>query len=158
VILYFLRHGRAEHTAGKEDGDRRLTEEGQAQLRGAAPLWKRLNLRPHLILTSPLVRAVETAELLVVGLGSKHAPVIDHRLSPGAGWPEMAQAMADRPPAQRVLFVGHNPDMTSVVELLTGAESIRLRPGGLACVEFPGTPEPGQGELAWLLDPDLYAS
>jgi hypothetical protein len=33
---------------------------------------------------------------------------------------------------------------------------VRLRPGGVACVEFPGTPEPGAGELAWLLDPDLY--
>jgi hypothetical protein len=40
---------------------------------------------------------------------------------------------------------------------LTAARSVRLRKGGLACVEFPGIPEPGAGELAWLLDPDLYA-
>lgn len=156
MILYFLRHGRAEHTAGIEDGDRRLTDEGEAQLRAAAPLWKRLNLRPQLVLTSPLIRAVQTAELLVAGLGLKRPPLIDPRLSPGAGWPEMAQAMAGHEAAHRVMFVGHQPDLGSVVELLSGAGSIRLRPGGLVCLEFPGTPEPGQGEVVWLLDPDLY--
>ena len=54
------------------------------------------------------------------------------------------------------MFVGHEPDLSGVVALLTGAVSVRMRKGGLACVEFPGTPEVGQGELAWLLDPDLY--
>jgi phosphohistidine phosphatase len=157
VILYFLRHGRAEHTPGVEDAERRLTDVGEAELRAAAPLWGRLNMRPQVILSSPLVRALQTAELLVAGLGSKHAPLIDDRLRPGAGWEELAQAMADHPAARRVLFVGHQPDLGSAVELLSGAESVRLRPGSLACLEFPGTPEPGQGELAWLLDPDLYA-
>jgi len=158
MILYFLRHGRAEHTAGLEDAERRLTDTGESQLRAAAPLWRRLNLRPQLILTSPLVRAVQTANLLVDGLGSKHAPVVDERLSPGAEWAAMAQAMAAHGSAQRVMFVGHQPDLGSAVELLSGASSIRLRPGSLACLEFPGTPEPGQGEIAWLLDPDLYES
>jgi phosphohistidine phosphatase len=158
VILYFLRHGRAEHTANREDAERRLTDAGEAQLRAAAPLWRRLNLRPQLVLTSPLIRAVQTAELFVAGLGGKHAPVVDHRLSPGAEWAAMAQAMADHGSTRRVMFVGHQPDLGSAVELLTGASSVRLRPGGLACLEFPGTPEPGQGELAWLLDPDLYES
>ena len=156
MILYFLRHGRAEHTAGIIDAERKLTERGMAELRGAAELWRRVNLRPQVVLTSPLVRAVETAELVSAALGGRRTPVIDHRLAPGAGWPELAQAMADHPSAHRVLFVGHQPDFGEVVELLTGASSVRLRPGGLACVEFPGTPEPGTGELAWLLDPDLY--
>ena len=63
---------------------------------------------------------------------------------------------ADHPEARRVAFVGHQPDLGAAAELLTGAQSIRLRPAGVACVEFSGTPEPGSGELAWLLDPDLY--
>jgi phosphohistidine phosphatase SixA len=58
--------------------------------------------------------------------------------------------------ARRVLFVGHEPDLSSTVAHLTGAASVRMRKGGLACVEFYGIPEPGGGELAWLLDPDLY--
>jgi ADP-ribose pyrophosphatase YjhB (NUDIX family) len=64
--------------------------------------------------------------------------------------------MATYPDARRVMFVGHEPDLSSAVCLLTGAASVRLRPGGVACVEFPGIPEPGAGELAWLLDPDAY--
>ena len=67
----------------------------------------------------------------------------------------MAQAMADHHQAARVMFVGHNPDFESAIEQLSGGSSA-ARPGGVACLEFPGVPEPGQGEIAWLLDPDLY--
>ena len=159
MILYFLRHGDAgAHRSGDMTDDaRELTDEGRAALRAAAPLWRRLNLRPDLVLTSPLVRAQQTAELLVEALGLSRPPVVDDRLRPGANWGDLARAMTVRRDARRVLFVGHDPDLSSVIALLTGARSVRLRKGGLAGVEFPGIPEPGAGELAWLLDPDLYA-
>ena len=86
----------------------------------------------------------------------KREPIEDDRLRPGADWADMAQAMADHRDARRVMFVSHEPDLSEAVGLLTGARAVRLRKGGLACVEFPGIPEPGSGELAWLLDPDLY--
>jgi phosphohistidine phosphatase len=125
VILYFLRHAHAE-PAGREGSDaaRRLSTRGEAAMRAAAPVWRRLNLRPDVVLSSPLPRALRTAELFVEG----------------------------------VMFVGHEPDLSETVSLLTGASSVRMRKGGLACVEFPGYPDAGQGELAWLLDPDLYES
>jgi phosphohistidine phosphatase len=156
VILYFLRHGRAVDAHDSDDAARPLSPEGVELLRGAGNVWRRLNLRPQVVLSSPLARAAQTASLLceTVGLGGE--PLLDPRLRPGADWPALAQAMAEHPDARRVLFVGHQPDLGRVVELLTGASSVRLRPGSLACVEFPGVPEPGSGELAWLLDPDLY--
>jgi phosphohistidine phosphatase len=156
MILYFLRHGRAEQHSGGPDAERRLTKKGTNELKGAAPLWRRLNLRPEVILTSPLVRAVETAEIASDALEVKARPKTDDRLQPGATWASMAQAMADHHQAARVMFVGHNPDFESAIEVLSGAGAVRLRPGGVACLEFPGVPEPGQGEIAWLLDPDLY--
>jgi len=156
MILYFLRHGRAEQHAEGPDSERKLTKKGTHELKGAAPLWKRLNLRPEVILTSPLVRAVETAGIARDALGLKKEPEPDDRLRPGATWEGLAQAMVDHREAARVMFVGHNPDFESAIELLSGAEAVRLRPGGVACLEFPGVPEPGQGEIAWLLDPDLY--
>ncbi len=64
--------------------------------------------------------------------------------------------MSAHPDARRVLFVGHEPDLSGAIVELTGAASVRMRKGGLACLEFYGTPEPGGGEIAWLLDPDLY--
>ena len=94
--------------------------------------------------------------MFVDGVGLSNDPIADDRLRPGAGWGDLARAMAAHHDARRVMFVGHEPDLSSAVCLLTGAASIRLRKGGVACVEFPGIPEPGAGELAWLLDPDLY--
>jgi phosphohistidine phosphatase len=157
VILYFVRHGKAgHHSAAADDDERRLTEDGIAVLKGAGPLLRRLNLRPDLVLSSPLPRALQTAELMVEGLGIAGEPVIDDRLRPGAAWGDLARAMTAYPDARRVMFVGHEPDLSGAMRLLTGAASVRMRKGGIGCVEFPGVPEPGGGELAWLIDPDLY--
>ena len=154
MILYFLRHGKAGSPRADDDDARTLTGKGRAALRDAAPLWRRLNLRPDIVLSSPLPRALQTAELFCEAVGG--SPIVDDRLRPGAGWGDLARAMADHADARRVMFVGHEPDLSSAVALLTGASSVRMRKGGLACVEFYGVPEPGSGELAWLLDPDLY--
>ena len=154
-----MRHGDAgPYTGAADDAGRELTAAGVAALQAAAPLWRSLGLRPDVVLASPLTRARQTADLFAAGVGLAEAPIQDERLAPGAEWDDLAHAIAAHPEAGRVLFVGHEPDLSGAVRLLTGASSIRLRPGGIACVEFPGDPEPGTGELAWLLDPDLYGS
>ena len=153
MILYFLRHAEAETGRGSDDA-RRLTPAGEDAMRAGTRLFHRLNLRPDVVITSPLVRAHRTAELVCEGLGGR--PIPDDRLRPGAGWGEFARAMADHADARRILFVGHEPDLSTAVAFLSGASSIRMRPGGIACVEFYGTPEPDSGEIAWLIDPDLY--
>ena len=154
MILYFLRHGKAGSPRATDDEARELTDTGVAALRAAAPIWRRLHLRPDVVLSSPLPRALQTAELLCEALGG--SPIVDDRLRPGATWGDMARAMAAHPDARRVMFVGHEPDLSAAVSELSGAASIRMRKGGLACLEFYGIPEPGGGEIAWLLDPDLY--
>lgn len=154
MILYFLRHGKAEPTAEGGDDARELTPGGVEALRAAIPLWRRLNLRPDVVLTSPLPRAAATARLVCEAVGG--TPLPDDRLRPGARWGDMGRAMAAHPDARRVLFVGHEPDLSGAIAFLTGAGSVRMRTGGLACVEFYGIPEPGGGEIAWLIDPDLY--
>ena len=136
------------------DAARQLTDDGIAALRAAAPAWRRLNLRPDLVLSSPLTRARQTAELACEAVGG--APVVDDRLAPGATWGDFARAMAAQPDARRVLFVGHEPDLSRAIVELTGAAAVRMRTGGLACLEFYGVPEPGGAEIAWLIDPDLY--
>jgi phosphohistidine phosphatase len=159
VILYFLRHGKAgQGSMAPDDDERTLTPAGVDALRAAAPIWRRINLRPDVVISSPLPRALETAELLVAGLELSDPPVVDDRLRPGAEWADLAQVIASHAEARRVMFVGHEPDLSSAVCLLTGASAVRLRKGAIACLEFPGVPEPGSGELAWLLDPDLYGA
>jgi phosphohistidine phosphatase len=154
VILYFLRHGKAGSPRPTDDDARELTAAGEDALRAAAPLWRRLNLRPDIVLSSPLPRALRTAELFCEAVGG--TPIADDRLRPGASWGDFARAMATHADARRVMFVGHEPDLSSAVVELSGAAAVRMRKGGLACLEFYGTPEPGGGEIAWLLDPDLY--
>lgn len=155
MILYFLRHGDAgAQASGMADDERPLTDAGIAALRAAAPLWRRLNLRPDVVLSSPLPRARQTADLFCEAIGGR--PVSDDGLRPGASWGHMARAMAAHPDARRVLFVGHEPDLSSAIGALSGAGSVRMRKGSLACLEFYGIPEAGAGEIAWLLDPDLY--
>ena len=151
MILYFLRHAEAH-----PGDDGRLTDAGADVMRAAVRVWRSLNLRPEAIISSPLPRAVQTAELVAEALDLA-GPVADSRLAPGAGWEAMAQSLAASGASRSALFVGHEPDLSGAVQMLTGAASVRMRKGGLACVEFYGVPEAGTGELAWLLDPDLYA-
>lgn len=153
MILYFLRH-----TEAKPGDDGRLTDAGVEAVRAAAPLWRRLNLRPEVTITSPLPRAVQTGELVAEALELAATPIADDRLAPGAEWDAMAQSLAAYGASRSALFVGHEPDLSAAVQLLTGAASVRMRKGGLACVEFYGVPEVGTGELAWLIDPDLYVA
>lgn len=154
MILYFLRHGKAGSPRQANDDARSLTDSGTAALQAAAPLWRRLNLRPDIVLSSPLARAMQTAELFCEAVGG--SPTLDDRLRPGASWGDLARAMAAHSDARRVMFVGHEPDLSTAIVELTGAASVRMRKGSLACLEFYGVPEPGGGEIAWLLDPDLY--
>ena len=153
MTLYFFRHA----AAGPADaGDaQELTDEGRATLEAAASLWRRLNLRPGVIVSSPLPRARDSAAILANAIDAD-PPVVDERLAPGSSWADMARVLGDHPAERRVMFVGHEPDLSTAIATLTGAASVRMRKGGLACVEFYGVPEPGGGELAWLLDPDLY--
>ncbi|MGI8657323.1 MAG: SixA phosphatase family protein [Candidatus Limnocylindria bacterium] len=156
MTLYFLRHGDAGAPRSGDDDARELSERGREALEAAAPLWRRLNLRPDVIVSSPLPRALQTAEIAAAAVGG--SVEADDRLRPGADWSDFARAMTGHPDARRVMFVGHEPDLSSAIVHLTGASSVRMRKGAIACLEFYGTPEPGGGEIAWLIDPDLYVA
>jgi phosphohistidine phosphatase len=134
-VIWFLRHGDAEH--GAPDFDRRLTEKGQRQSRAAGATLAALGVKPEICLTSPRVRARETAELACEALGVEVAS--EDRLSDGDFDPlELAAGLDD------VLLVGHEPDFSTAVARLTGAR-VDLKKGGLAGVE--------DGELRVLVRP-----
>ncbi len=158
MILYFLRHGWAGDQLDDPTADeaRELTTAAEDELRAAAEVWRRLEVRPDVVFSSPLPRARRTAELLVEGVGIGADIAVDDRLRPGATWDDLSAAISDQSDAERAMFVGHSPDLMRVVELLTGASRIALHVGGMACLEFDGRPGPGRAKLLWLLDPDLY--
>jgi phosphohistidine phosphatase len=135
-VLWLLRHGDAAE--GSPDAERPLTEKGEEQARAAGRALKKLGVRPSACLTSPKVRAADTARLACEELGIE--PTLEPKL---AGGPFDAEALAAGL-GNDVLLVGHDPDFSMAVHGLTGGQ-VRMKKGGLAAVE--------KGELKVLLRP-----
>ena len=144
--LWFLRHGEAEPHDARPDRERRLTARGEDQSRSAGRALAALELTFQIVVTSPRVRALDTARLACEALDGE--PIVDEALGGDFdvdGALELAAAAGEN---SRVLFVGHNPDFAQVVADLTGA-AIDLKKGGVAGVRRAGR----RGELVALLRP-----
>jgi phosphohistidine phosphatase len=144
--LWFLRHGEAEPHGARPDPERRLTARGEEQSRAAGRALAALELSFQLVVTSPRVRALDTAKLACEALGCE--PIVDERLSSGFDVDDALELAAAVGEDKRVLFVGHNPDFVQIVGDLTGA-TIELKKGGIAAVRRQGH----RGELIVLLRP-----
>ena len=136
-----LRHAEAED--GKPDAQRALTEKGEAQSRAAGAALKALGVPLDACVSSPKVRALDTARLACEHLGVEVRE--DERLAGGPFDPrEVAAGLGDH-----VMLVGHEPDFSLALHRMTGAQ-VRMRKAGLAAVD--------RGELKVLLRPsDLQA-
>ncbi len=148
--LWLLRHAEAEPHGTRSDAERRLTVRGEGQARAAGIALERLGLDFDAVLFSPKVRARQTVELAAEqwsvqqrGRLSAHPPLAGGFDARGA-LAELAGLAADG----RLLLVGHEPDLSSVVGDLTGAR-VDLKKGGLAAVILKGV----GGELAVLMRP-----
>ena len=149
--LLLFRHGEAEPPqAAGTDEKRGLTEEGRRDVRSMAEVLLRAELRPEAILTSPLVRARQTGDILAQVLGVEARP--DDRLRPGATLGGV-QAVVNEGGVSRVLLVGHEPDLSTIVSGLTGGR-VKMRTSGVARVATDRI-EPGAGILLSLLVPKL---
>jgi phosphohistidine phosphatase len=144
--LWLLRHGDAEPHGSRHDADRKLTDKGQKQARVAGEALARLGLQFAAVLTSPRVRARDTARLAAKAL--KADPMVHQPLSAGFDVAEARAVLAGYGDDARVLIVGHEPDFSQTVHDLTGGR-IDLKKGGVAGVRVDGT----RGELIDLLRP-----
>jgi phosphohistidine phosphatase len=140
-VLWLLRHGDAAD--GTPDAERPLTEKGEKQSRNAGRALAALGVTMDACLTSPKVRAADTARLACEALGIE--PTLEPKL---AGGPFDAEALAAGL-GDNVLLVGHDPDFSMAVHDLTGAQA-RMKKGGLAGVE--------KGEIMVLLRPKELAA
>ena len=134
-MIWLLRHGEAAD--GHPDDDRPLTEKGEEQARAAGAALAKLGVEIELCLSSPKLRAADTARLACESLGVE--VTVEPRLKGGPFDPE--ELVGD---AQEALLVGHDPDFSAAVHAATGAQ-VRMKKGGLAGLE--------RGELKVLLRP-----
>jgi phosphohistidine phosphatase len=134
-VIWFLRHGDAEDTT--PDEERRLTGKGRRQAEAAGAALAKIGVELDVCLTSPKVRAHETAVLACAAIGGEIDVVIEPRLAGGAFDPLELAAGLDE-----VLLVGHEPDFSQAIGELTGGR-VDMKKGGVAAVD--------DGELRVLL-------
>jgi len=135
-VIWLLRHGDAAD--GSPDAERPLTERGEEQSRTAGAAMAALGISLDACLSSPKVRAAETARLACEALGVE--PVVELRLEGGPFDPEELALEH----GEEVLLVGHDPDFSMAVHTSTGAQ-VRMKKGGLAGID--------RGELKVMLRP-----
>ena len=147
--LYFFRHGAADWPNwNKSDDERPLTKAGAKEVRKVAKLLARLEIAP-LILTSPLPRACQTAEIAAEVLESEMREASE--LKPGLDVTRLAKLL-QKFPGRDVMVVGHEPDFSHAIHDLTGG-AIKLSKAGIALVELDTTSM--RGRLRWLVPPKI---
>ena len=126
-MIWILRHGDAEDGGGKPDADRDLTEKGERQSVNAGRALKKLGVELDACLASPKVRAHRTATLACQVLGVEVE--IDDRLAGGDFDPlELAAGRGE------VMLVGHEPDCSQAVAMVTGSR-VKMKKGGIAAID-----------------------
>lgn len=128
--VYLVRHAQA--ASGEPDDLRPLTEGGREQARALGERLAALDPRPAVVLTSPLLRARETAAVIAKATGAELR--VDERLAPGATAAALAEAAAGAP--EPIVAVGHQPDCSEIA-LAAGVPHRGFPPGAMAELELP---------------------
>lgn len=143
MLLYFLRHAEAED--GNVDFDRRLTPKGLEQADKVGAFCRSFGLKPDVLLTSPVIRARQTAD--AVGKALKVPVEVADWMACGMTFPTFVSGMADQ--RGEVMLVGHEPDFSEVVACLLGLpnpDALKIRKASLTAVDA-AVVGPGAGQL-----------
>ena len=153
--IYLLRHGKAESTSATgRDFDRSLTGEGRDILRASARGMVALGVEIDLLVSSPLVRAVQTADELAPAFAGVRREVWDE-LACGVDEIALAARIDEHPRVRGLMLVGHEPDIGEMISfLLTGNRGgfmTHVRTGNVACLSAGATPPGGRAVLEWVM-------
>jgi phosphohistidine phosphatase len=156
--LYLMRHGIAvaDQSGVGSDSERPLTPKGLKRMERAARGLRRLRISFDTILTSPLVRARQTAQIVAETLGLEGELEEISELAPERSVDHLISALARFNDREHLLLVGHNPLLIRAFSFfISGKDNleIELKKGGLCCIEIDGLPPGSPGTLQWLLTP-----
>ncbi len=156
--LYLVRHAIAAVRGDKwpDDSKRPLTHKGMARMRLAIRGLDALAVKPALVLTSPLVRAHQTAELLVDGLDSVPDLEVTDALAPGRPPSEVAEELGAYARLREIALVGHEPGIGELAAWLIGArEPMTFKKGGACRIDVASLPPGRTGRLIWFATPRM---
>ena len=153
-----LRHGIAVERDEWEgpDADRPLTERGAKRVVQVAAGLNRLDVQPTHVLSSPLIRAIETAEIVHRSLRVHSAVQIVDALLPDASPDRLLSVLHDLPPESCVHCVGHEPQLGIAASVMLAGKpstAFPFKKAGACLIELAIPPKPGRGVLRWWLPP-----
>jgi phosphohistidine phosphatase len=158
--IYIVRHGDALDRADPSvtsDEMRPLTERGRDEVALQASVLARLGVKPQLVLSSPLVRARQTADILADALGPKGGFAISDELAPGGSLAGVLNDILSHGRPSQTVLTGHMPGVGELAGFLAWNDReclIPFRTAGVCRVDLPDdAPRPGHGALRWLLPP-----
>lgn len=161
--LILLRHAiaqdrRAAMTRGVEDAQRPLTSRGREKMRCATQGLQALQPHLDLLLTSPLRRALQTAQIVMHAYPQPVVVKKSAALLPGAKLQALLDVLDEYPDLTSVMCVGHEPGLSRLAsELIMGRHEnlLNLKKGGACLLEFPRKFRAGDARLGWLLTPRM---
>jgi phosphohistidine phosphatase len=153
--LYFLRHADAGDPEAwtRPDAERPLSAKGEKQSDRLGRFLAGVDFRTDAIITSPKVRAAQTAERVAAILGT--GVTVDGRLAGGLDLSTVEAILRDAGDPDRPVLVGHDPDFSEMVAELTGTFGHEMKKGAMVRVDVDRPLRGGAGRLAWLVPPDL---
>lgn len=154
--IYLVRHSDAvDRVPPMPDADRFLSARGRVSFREMARRFLDAGGHPTRILTSPFIRAVQTAEILSETLRYDGEVVVDPRLSPGFDVPGLSAVLGGCPREREIAFVGHEPDLGDILSrLLSLPQGYAMRKGAIAALDLSIAGDPLRAGFAWLLTDD----
>ncbi len=156
--LYLVRHAIAAEPGPEypDDTKRPLTDDGVSRFRKAVAGLAALDVEVELVLTSPLTRARQTADLLSTGLDGHPAVVETGALAPGAPYKALMAELGRHARRTAVALVGHDPSIGQAAARLIGSPSaLVFRKGGVCRIDVDRLPPVAPGRLAWFAPPRL---
>src|SRR5262249_14528043 len=159
--IYLLRHGiaaPANEDNQFSDAKRALTPEGATKMREVTAGLRKLGVTFDLVVSSPLLRAKETADIVVEGLKIKEPTREWKQLEPDGSIEELISQLQKHQQKGSVLLVGHQPFMGFLAcYLVFGSEKVSLafKKGGICCIRVDELPLKSTGELVWMLPPKI---
>ncbi len=159
--VYLVRHGIAQERLGGavlNDSQRPLTDEGKTEMKQVAHALKRLNVKPDLVVASPLVRAKQTAEIIREVLGPSDELKITDSLAPGGSASGVYKFLRQFHQIEEVFLVGHEPDIGQLAANLLWAGSelnIPFKKGAVCRVDVFDLPPTSPGMLKWFITPKI---